>query len=93
MTEKASGACCARCSATWLLAAYGPAAPMGTLWGLDRAAGSAKAMATSAIAAVNRAMMPVARSAAGGRAVFGGRVVCGGGERGCCHGISLFIHC
>ena len=48
------------------LAACGPAAPIGTLCGFERAAGRAKAIATIAITTASTTTIPVARSAAGG---------------------------
>ena len=48
MISNAPGAFCSSMSATWPLAACGPAAPIGTSCGFDRAAGRAKAIATIA---------------------------------------------
>src|ERR1700754_4644490 len=67
-------------SATWPLAAWGPAAPIGTWCGGERAAGSAKAIATIAITAANAMMMPVARTAAGGSCEGGGVWGCFGSD-------------
>ena len=49
-----------------LPAACGPAAPIGTFCGFERAAGRAKAIAMIAITAASMTTIPVARSAAGG---------------------------
>ena len=66
MIANAPGARCSSISATCPLAACGPAAPMGTSCGLERAAGSANAIARIASTTVRTTTIPPARIAAGG---------------------------